>query len=114
MACLKCGKETENAQVFCQECLQVMANYPVKPGTKLLLPVREPVPAEKKAAGRKDRELSAEAMLRRLVRGLTVTIAVLTLIICLLAGLLLWNDFVDRDNVIGRNYTIDTSATGGS
>ena len=48
MNCLKCGRETEDGQVFCKECLDVMEKYPVKPGTAVLLPKRSPAPAGKK------------------------------------------------------------------
>ena len=48
MNCLKCGRETEEGQVFCKECLAVMEKYPVKPGTAVLLPKRNPAPTVKK------------------------------------------------------------------
>ena len=48
MNCLKCGRETAEGQVFCKECLAVMEKYPVKPGTAVLLPKREPAPTVKK------------------------------------------------------------------
>ena len=31
MNCLKCGREIEEGQVFCNDCLVQMAKYPVKP-----------------------------------------------------------------------------------
>ena len=40
MSCMKCGKEVSEGQVFCQECLEEMEKYPVKPGTAVLLPNR--------------------------------------------------------------------------
>ena len=40
MNCMKCGKTTTNEQVFCDDCLQVMAKHPVKPGTPVYLPQR--------------------------------------------------------------------------
>ena len=45
MACLKCGKETEEDRSFCADCRAVMDLYPVKPGTPVVLlqrPEREP------------------------------------------------------------------------
>ena len=38
MSCIKCGKDTLGQDVFCKECLEVMADYPVKPGTPVLIP----------------------------------------------------------------------------
>ena len=48
MACMKCGKEVSEGQVFCEECLAEMERYPVKPGTPLLLPHRDPIVTQRK------------------------------------------------------------------
>ena len=42
MNCMKCGREIALGQVFCKECLADMADYPIKPGTPVILPVQEP------------------------------------------------------------------------
>lgn len=79
MNCMKCGKTTTNEQVFCDDCLQVMAKHPVKPGTPVYLPQRQEAPAGKKT-GRRVRELPVEEQLkdlqkrnRRLRRWLLIT-----------------------------------------
>ena len=38
VGCLKCGRDVEDGQVFCNFCLEDMANCPVKPGTPISLP----------------------------------------------------------------------------
>lgn len=40
MTCMKCGKEVSGSNVFCDECLAEMEQYPVNPGTPVLLPNR--------------------------------------------------------------------------
>ena len=40
MACMKCGKDTQDGWMFCAHCLEVMEVYPVKPDTHIQLPVR--------------------------------------------------------------------------
>ena len=35
---MKCGKETKSDRFFCQECLEDMERYPVKPDTPVYLP----------------------------------------------------------------------------
>ena len=40
MYCMKCGREIEDGQAFCGDCLAVMEKYPVKPGTAVILPKR--------------------------------------------------------------------------
>ena len=48
MGCMKCGKKLGQSQVFCDECLEKMAQCPVKPGTVIKLPDRSAAPAPKK------------------------------------------------------------------
>ena len=38
MYCLKCGRETQDDKIFCEECLQLAQIYPVKPGTPVQIP----------------------------------------------------------------------------
>ncbi len=45
MGCLKCGRDLDEGQVFCRECLKFMENHPVQPGTAVLLPTRREAPA---------------------------------------------------------------------
>ena len=40
MGCMKCGKELESTQVFCDECLEKMEKSPVKPNAVVVLPTR--------------------------------------------------------------------------
>ena len=60
---MKCGKETENGQVFCDSCLEVMEQYPVKPDTVVQLPPQRNLLTEKKPS--KKKELSPKEMLRK-------------------------------------------------
>lgn len=104
MQCLKCGKKTEEKQVFCSACLADMACHPVKPDTAIHIPHREPYIPKKR-----HRELTTEeinAQLRSMIRWLTVTVGVLALLICLLAGLLIQSLQKDSNlQAIGKNYT---------
>mgnify|MGYP003300484812 CR=1 FL=1 len=112
MACLKCGRETEGQQVFCSDCHQTMNRYPVNPDTVVVLPKRPAIPEEQKAARKQKRPEEQEALLKRMIRWLLITIGVLTTLVCLLAGLLLYNltNTPTKPN-IGQNYTfIDPSA----
>lgn len=111
MNCLKCGKSVEGQQVFCDDCLDSMADCPVKPGTLVYLPLRETAPAEKKTS-RTKKGTPGDRLLQmaRAVRWLMVTVAVLSVLLTLVAGILLHNltnDFENRN--IGRNYTTAVS-----
>ncbi len=85
MACMKCGRDTQSGQVFCENCLEVMEYYPVKPGTAVQLPKRRPTPVRKPV---KRRAPSAEEQIRslkRVIRWLVVFLIVLVLFAGLLA-----------------------------
>ena len=78
MQCLKCGRKIQDGQVFCEGCLQVMQNYPVKPGTVIQLPSRRKTQDEKKKAGK--RQLSPveqNVLLRVAIRRLRKMVALL-------------------------------------
>ena len=86
---MKCGKETEESQVFCQECLQVMERYPIKPDIAVHIPKRTPHPVEKKQPRKK--ETSPELLQQQyklLARWLLIAVFVLTVLLCLAVGLL--------------------------
>lgn len=51
---MKCGKETAEGQVFCENCLKDMEQYPVKPGTPVYIPNRTQTGQEKKSIRKKD------------------------------------------------------------
>lgn len=115
MYCLKCGKETRDEHVFCDHCLEVMKQYPVKPGTPVQLPHRDNSTAPKKNGRR--RSLTQDELIQRL------RVTVRALAVCLLAALLLLGFFVWQylkpkneeapHKEIGQNYTVDITAEDG-
>ena len=113
MNCLKCGAEAPENQVFCDHCLSVMAQCPIKPGTPVNLPKRALTIEEPKKPVKKKRTPSPEeqiAGLRRQILGLRFAVVILVLALCVVGGYLalrLHQDFLLPD--AGRNYTIDTS-----
>ncbi len=111
MGCLKCGKETKENQVFCHGCLAVMEGYPIKAGAVIHLPHREPRTTEKKAQpAHKKEPMDQLVQLRRTTHWLMATIAVLSVLLCLCAGMLLQLlSKNDQPPVIGRNYTTSQS-----
>ena len=111
MNCLKCGKKTADPHVFCEECQAVMDAAPVKPGTPVHLPHRAE-PQDRKARYRSPSPAETISSLKRMVRWLVVTIAVMTVIICMMAGVI-YRTISEQTNasLIGKNYTTDTSIT---
>ena len=111
MTCMKCGKETNASQVFCNECLTEMEKHPVKPDTPVQLPQR---PTQDKPSPRTREQTPADTIrsLRGLVRWLTILITILSLLLCATAAFLLHTlDKSANDNPIGRNYTTNTTGT---
>ena len=102
MNCMKCGREIPEGQVFCAGCLEVMAACPVSPGTHVHIPKRPTKLSEKKS-----KELTPAEQIRLLkkaIRWLLVTVAVLTAAMGILAILLLQQPQAQK-RAIGRNYT---------
>ena len=112
MLCLKCGKKTAENQVFCEECLEITAKYPVKPGTVVQLPARAQRVPDKKQPQRRREDTAAElvAQQQKTIRWLFAAIAVLSVLLLFTAGVLLQTmDKSNSTNTIGKNYTTATS-----
>ena len=93
MHCLKCGREIEEKQVFCPDCLAHMAENPVKPGTAVKLPHRSSAPAPKKRTSRWRKEREPEELLihqRKLIRRQFLALVVASFLLIVAAVLLLW------------------------
>jgi len=107
MSCLKCGKKTNEDQVFCDICLASMDAYPVKPDIHVQLPNRPAVLAVKKS-GRKRRALTPEeqvAHLQSRVRRLRVLVMLLILLLSVISAMLAHTVMTHEDLDIGKNYT---------
>ena len=111
MTCLKCGRNIADEQVFCDGCLAIMEESPVKPGTPVLLPSPKNQGAVKKQAHRK-RPLPLEEQvlhLRKALRRMYLCVAVLIVVLGMATALLV-NEILKEDApAIGQNYTIDTT-----
>lgn len=114
MECLKCGRQTSAKEVFCDECLKVMAANPVKPDTPVILPRRDRterrVPAKKQP---KPEEIIAQ--LHKTIKGLWIAIAILGILLTACAGSLgvvLYQKWTQPE--IGSNYSTIFSDPGGN
>ena len=113
MNCMKCGVEIPENQVFCEHCLSVMEEYPVKSDSHIHLPKREEPAALPKRPTKKKRTPTAEEQISALrmkvlrLRLVAVILAFLLCVSCAFFGLKLHEAYVKPET--GRNYTIDTS-----
>ena len=107
MQCIKCGRDVEPDQVFCNSCKETMAKYPVRPGVVVQLPRRTET-VVKKQPSRRRATLSAEEqliLLRRAVRRLAV-LAVLLLAAVIGLSWLTVSLYRESENKVlpGQNY----------
>lgn len=90
MSCMRCGKETDENQVFCTECLKDMEQQPVKPGTPIQLPNRENRGSTKRASFRlaaskwQDKIFLLKYIIFWLVILIVLLTAALVLCVCML------------------------------
>ena len=109
MDCMKCGRQTQEKNVFCPKCLADMANYPVKPDTPVILPQRK----TKERRGPQKKAIKAEefiAQLQTKVKRLWICIAVLFILLTATAGALtvtLYQHFSEAK--MGSNYSTFSS-----
>lgn len=106
MGCMKCGKKLGESQVFCDECLEKMAQCPVNPNVVVKLPERSAPPAAKKKPTRRlyfwnmENEIGAlQSKIRWLRFALIVAILGFLLSVALIFMLLYWQgrlEFVTR------------------
>ena len=115
MTCMKCGVDIPEGQVFCDRCLSVMDEYPIKPGTHIHLPKRAFAEEDHKKPVKKKRTLSPEeqiSVLQLKVQRLRLTAVILAFLLCVSVGFLALKIYTDyTEPKTGRNYTIDTSMT---
>lgn len=108
MNCMKCGREIALGQVFCKECLADMADYPVKPGTPVILPNYEPKPVLRRPA-RKSRKPEEQLSF---VRNIATVLALLLIAVSLTFGFItsaLLNKLDEKAEAptSGQNYSTE-------
>jgi len=108
--CMKCGREISEGQAFCQECLEIMDQYPVRPGTYVRIPPRKNYEDAKQP--RRKKELTPEeciAQLQNKVHWLSI-IAVALLATSILLGLFVLRDFLtpeeEQPSPMSRTSTV--------
>ena len=114
MNCLKCGSQTEEARVFCNHCLELMADRPVKQGTPLHFPLRE-IQTAPKPTRRRRKSLDEAEKISRLRKVLLGVIA-LALVLSLSLGLTIKALRQTRAELqealnTGKNYMVETIPT---
>lgn len=110
MNCMRCGKEIQQPQVFCDACLAAMDAHPVKPDIRVQLPVR-PVPTGKPSGKKTPPSLESQIKLLRRRNKHLATALLCALLALALSGVLIFHlsqpEAPSQD--IGKNYsTVNT------
>ena len=104
MNCLKCGRETNCEQVFCDDCLLEMEKYPVRPGTLVHLPRHKETSVVRMPAKRRAPPLEDQVkLMRKMIRRLTLALFVCILLILAMAYPAI-SYFQEEHFAIGQNY----------
>lgn len=112
MNCMKCGREVETEQVFCEDCLLDMEKYPVAPGTAVQLPLHRDTSAARKQTPRRRKPSLEEQVktLKKRTRILAIALTV-TALLLLAAAYPAVNFFLRNYHLRpGQNYTTVTHA----
>ena len=107
MNCLKCGREIDEGQYFCGDCLLVMEKYPVKPGATVQLPPRADSNAPKKPHPKRRGKAAPEEQVKVLkirVRVLSAVLAV-CLVLLIVFSVLTVKHFREERLLPGQNYS---------
>lgn len=111
MNCMKCGREAEIGNAFCPGCMERMKQYPVRPGTAVILPSRKEPQQIKKQTPRK-RTLSLEEQITLLKKHNQRLAYLLIILVLLLAALGVLCGFAVRElsiqKLMGQNYSTIT------
>lgn len=77
MNCLKCGREVTEEQVFCDDCLETMEQYPVDPDARVRLPRRQESAAPRKPVKR--RTIAPEEQILLLTKRIRLLLVLLVI-----------------------------------
>lgn len=109
MNCMKCGRELEEGQVFCDICLDNMEKEPIKINTPVMIPVQP-----KDAPSHRRQFLNPEEEVKRLEKinqNLILFLILTTVAMCLFALGLFHQEVLDVVDDLGRNYSVVETVT---
>lgn len=105
--CLKCGSAVKDKAAFCDQCLQVMEQYPIKPGSVAHLQPRPQRP-ERKSPELYRETVDKQQLLhaKRSIRWLIALTLILSALLLTTTGILLQTlESKPEAPAIGKNYT---------
>jgi uncharacterized membrane protein YvbJ len=110
MACLKCGRETADHNVFCNDCLALMADQkPLKADTRVVIPQRPKKTEPVHSAAKKRTPEEQILRLQALIRVLAILVLALFLTSAVSIGFIIHhhNTAIHGGFTIGQNYSTE-------
>ena len=107
MFCMKCGREVDEGQVFCIDCLKEMEKHPVRPGTVVLLPKRDEAHFVRKSQSKRRAAPTPEEQIKILKTRLRIVNAMLLVSLVLMAMLIYpaAKQLLEENRILpGQNY----------
>lgn len=113
--CVKCGRQLEREQTFCETCMAEMRRYPVPMDAAVLLPSQKSRQVTRKSANRR-RAVSDQERIHRLrvwVRWLCAALVVLVALVVLLSCVSIRLAQEHARPLPGQNYSTTAPTTTG-
>lgn len=113
MQCIKCGRDSDGAGVFCSDCLEDMKKSPVDPNVRInIIPRSSKRRSEPSAQSQKQDQTAQIAALKRRIRNLRAGLLVMCLLLAAAVGFICWQFTSEDGPSIGQNYsTMDNEST---
>jgi len=109
MDCLKCGRQTQEKNVFCNDCIADMARFPVKQDTPVYLPQRKQ--RDRRSPQKKvPKPEEIISQLNKKIRNLWITVATLAVLLTVCAGIITVMLYQQQNKLeMGFNYSTFSS-----
>ena len=109
MNCMKCGREVDEGQVFCAECLESMEQEPIKINTPVMIPVQPPKTATpRRPVSNPEEEVK---WLEKLNNNLCLILVLLVVTVLLLLIYVFNQEFLQAAEELGKNYHVIETVT---
>lgn len=109
MNCMKCGREVNEGQVFCETCMENMEHEPIKMNTPVLIPTQPPkITTPRRPVFNPEDEAK---WLESVNKNLCLVVLLLGITVLLLLVYVFNQEVLQAVEELGRNYHVLETAT---
>ena len=109
MNCMKCGREVDEGQVFCDDCLESMEQEPINMNTPVLIPAQPPMKSSpRRPVFKPEDELK---WVRDLNKNLCLVVLLLSVTVLMLLGYVFNQEVLQAVDELGKNYNVIETVT---